>query len=84
MTVLTGALSVSEILPNSGTRKCGLRGAGLEVLFVSKKTLEEPQAPRAILNYPLRHLWRKGRDSCLPLAVLGTGPRALVHTRQVL
>lgn len=50
MTVLTGALSLSETLPNSGTRRCGLRGAGLEVLFVSKKTLEEPQAPRAIFK----------------------------------
>lgn len=65
MTVSTGALSVRNPLPDSGTRRCGLCGAGLEVLFVFTKMLEEPQVARAISI----------------VLLLGMEPGALVRTR---
>lgn len=79
MTVSTGALSVSEPLPDIGTRRCGLCGAGLEVLSVFNKMLEEYQAARAILIV-LRGTCG-AKDLTAALAVLGMLPRALEHTR---
>lgn len=79
MAVLTGALSVSEPLPYSRTHGCGLCGAGLEVLFGFTKTLEDPQAARAIVS---RLPGTGGAGD--PIAASLWLCRALAPTRQVL
>lgn len=80
MAVLTGALSVSEPLPNSRTHGCGLCGTGLEVLFGFNKTLEDPQAAGAITVSRPPGTGGAGDPTAASLWLC----RALVPTRQVL
>lgn len=47
MTVLTGALSVSETLPDIRTYRCGRRGAGLEVLFVFQENVRRTSSSKS-------------------------------------
>lgn len=63
---------LSEPLPYSRTYRCGLCGAGLEVLFGFTKTLE-PSSSKSHHKSSSWHRWGRGPDSCFPLVVQGFG-----------